>query len=225
MTYDTFRHHAVAAAVFSWMLALLLASTGCSLGMFFPTSIDAELDEKTPLRGPVSDIRTIAIALPSMLEANVALPDSSRGKLDKVALDIGEQLEDSKRFAIVSRDQFQAALADQRREPDSLLVSTALTEADQMSAILKAARQVRADAVLMFDGKWETPLSLGDIKFGRPEFKRQVTMTLVAAGSGQTIWHQEATVVINESIATPQEPAMRRAVASRLTKDFLSTLK
>jgi hypothetical protein len=223
ITNQVVRQHARTAAASGFIACLLLASSGCSLGMLFPTSIGAELREETPLRVPAPQVRTIAIALPSMLEQILLLPDPSRGKLDKVALDIAERLEDSERFKIVSTDQFQTALAAQRPEPDSLRVS--LTEPDSRTAILKAAQQVGADAVLLFEGRWESPLSLGNIQFGRPEFKRQVTMTLVATASSAPIWHQQATAIVNEGIATPQEPAIRRAVASSLAKNFLQTIK
>jgi hypothetical protein len=216
--------HNARAAVASWLaVSLLLMTSGCSLGMLFPASIDAELKEDTPLQRPAPDIHRIAVALPSLLEATLLLPDPSRGKLDRVALDVAERLEDSERFKIVPTDQFQTALAAQGPEPDSLRVS--LTEPDPWTAILTAARQVGAEAILMFEGRWESPLSLGDITFGRPEFRRQVGMTLVDVRTGQTIWHQKATAVISEGIAVPQESAMRRAVASALTKNFLKTVK
>jgi hypothetical protein len=207
------------------VLGLLAGLTlvGCSFGMFFPSSIDVELTEDTPLRGPATEIRRIAVALPSAVEATLSLSDPSRGKLDRVALDIAERLEESGQFKIVLADEFRSALAAQRPEADSLRVS--LTEPDPWAGILKAARQVGAEAVLTFEGHWESPLTLGDIRFGRPEFKRHVAMMLVDAATGQTIWFQKATAEVSEGIALPQEPSIRRAVARVLTRDFLRTIK
>lgn len=217
--------HRTGIAATSRLIAggLLLAVSGCSFGMLFPASIDVELKEEAPLHGPVPEIRKLAVVLPSMLEEILLLPDPSRGRLDKMALDIAGRLEDNGRYTIVATDQFRTALAAQRPEPDSLRVS--LMESDPNTAILNAARQAGADAILMFEGRWESPLSLGDITFGRPEFRRQVVMTLVDTGAGRTLWRQQTTAIITEGIAPPQEPAIRRAVASALTRNFLQSIK
>jgi O6-methylguanine-DNA--protein-cysteine methyltransferase len=209
-------------ALFCLLAGLALAQSGC-LGAFFPTSIDVELKEETPLKAPVPEIRRIAVVLPSVVEALLNVPDPSRGKLDRVALDIAGRLEESERVKIVSADQFRAALADLRPEADSLKV--ALTDADPWGKVYQAARRTGAEAVLVFEGQWESPLTLGDTGFGRSEFKRQVGMALVDAGTGHTIWYQKAAAEITEGMVIPQEPPIRRAVASALTTNLLRSIK
>jgi hypothetical protein len=203
---------------------LLLTAGGCFLGMCFPTSIDTELAVTAPLRGSATDIRTIAIVLPASLEEQFGLPDASRGKLDLVGLDMGERLQKSGRFTVVSHTQYHAALAAQRRTARSQPGSE-LPDRERTEAILNAARLVKADGVLLFDGSWESAANLGAVSFGRPEYRRLVTLTLIETRSGQTIWYQEATAVIHEGIAVPQEPAVREALVADVTDNFLRTLR
>ncbi|TAJ10338.1 MAG: hypothetical protein EPO61_02570 [Nitrospirae bacterium] len=203
---------------------VLLTAGGCFMGMYFPTSMDIELAVKTPLRGPATDTRTIAIVLPSSLEEQFSLPDASRGKLDQVGLAMGERLQQSGRFTIVSQTQYQAALSAQRRMAPSQAGSP-MSDRDRTESILNAARLVKADGVLLFDGSWESAANLGTVSFGRPEYRRLLTLTLLEAHSGQTIWYQEATVVIHEGIAVPQEPAIREALVADVTDNFLRTLR
>ncbi len=203
---------------------ILLTAGGCFMGMYFPTSMDIELAVKAPLRGAAADIQTMAIVLPSSLEEQFGLPDASRGKLDQVGLAMGERLQKSGRFAIVSQTQYQAALAAQRRTARSQ-PGGPISDRERTEAILNAARLVKADGVLLFDGSWESAANLGTVSFGRPEYRRLLTLTLLDARSGQTIWYQEATAVIHEGIAVPQEPAVREAVAADITDNFLQTLR
>jgi hypothetical protein len=203
---------------------LLLSIGGCFWGMFWPTSIEADLAASAPLRGSASDIRTIAIAFPSTLEAVLGLADSSRGRLDKAALDIGERLQRSGRFTVISPDEYQAALAGVNREADYRTNST-MAEAERKGHILQAARRVKSDAVILLQGKWESVITLGDVTLGRPEYKRHLGMALISTRSGETVWYQEAIVTINEGLATPQEPDIRDTVVSRLVENFLETVR
>lgn len=203
---------------------ILLTVGGCFLGMYFPTSMDIELAVKAPLRGSAVDIRTVAIVLPSSLEEQFSLPDASRGKLDQVGLAMGERLQKSGRFTIVSQTQYQAALATQRRTARSQ-PSSPMSDRERTEAILNAARLIKADGVLLFEGSWESAANLGTVSFGRPEYRRLLTLTLLEAQSGQTIWYQEATAVIHEGIAVPQESAVREALVANVADNFLQTLR
>lgn len=202
---------------------ILLTAGGCFLGMYFPTSMDIELAIKAPRRGAATDTRTIAIVLPSSLEEQFSLPDASRGKLDQVGLAMGERLQKSGRFTIVSHTQYHATLATQRRmaRPQA---GGPMSDRERMEAILNAARLVKADGVLLLDGSWESAANLGTVSFGRPEYRRLLTLTLIEIHSGQTIWYQEATAVIHEGIAVLQEPAARDAIVADVTDNFLQTV-
>nr|MBI3612320.1 hypothetical protein [Nitrospirota bacterium] len=206
------------------LVGILLTAGGCFLGMYFPTSMEIEMAVKAPLRGSAADIRTMAIVLPSSLEEQFSRPDASRGKLDQVGVAIGERLQQSGRFTIVSQPQYQAALATQRRlaRPQA---GSPMSDRERAEAILNAARLVKADGVLLFEGSWESAANLGTVSFGRPEYRRLLTLTLLETHSGQTIWYQEATAVIHEGIAVPQEPAVREAVAADVADNFLQTLR
>jgi hypothetical protein len=204
--------------------ALLVMTGGCFVGMFFPTSIDTEFANPTPLRGPVADVRTVAVVLPSALESVLGAPDSSRGKLDMVGLDLAERLQDSGRFSVVPPDRYRTALAA-GTQSSAYRVGASMTEADRSSAILKAARTVNADGVILLQGQWEMVQSIGSVSFGRPEYRRQMSLTLIGTKSGETLWSQEATAVIHEGIAMPQEPDVREALVSSLAKHFLKTTK
>ena len=203
---------------------IVLTVGGCFLGMYFPTSIDTELAVKAPRRGSATDIRTIAIILPSSLEEQFGLPDASRGKLDRVGVDMGERLQKSGRFTVVSHMQYQAALTTQRRLARSQ-AGIPMSDRERTEAILNAARLVKADGVLLFEGSWESAANLGTVSFGRPEYLRLLTLTLLEAHSGQTIWYQEATAIIHEGIAVPQEPAVREALVAEVADNFLQTLR
>jgi O6-methylguanine-DNA--protein-cysteine methyltransferase len=203
---------------------LLLTIGGCFMGMYFPTSIDTELAVKAPLRGSAAQIQTIAIALPSNLEEHFNLADASRGKLDRVGLDLGERLHKSGRLTIVSPTQYQAALADQRRAAYGQR-GRAISDRERTEAIVNAAKSVKADGVLLLDGSWESANNLGTVSFGRPEFRRLLTLSLIAVPSGETVWYQEATAVIREGLAVPQEPAVREAIAADVADNLLQTLR
>lgn len=203
---------------------LLLSTGGCFLGMYFPTSIDTELAVDAPLRGSAEHIQTIAIVLPSSLEEQFSLPDASRGKLDRIGLDMGERLHKSGRLTVVSQPQYQAALAAQRRML-SVRPSQAMSDRERTEAILNAARLVKADGVLLLDGTWESAVNLGTVSFGRPEYRRLLTLALIEVPSGQTIWYQEAAAVIHEGMAVPQEPAVREAVVADVAENLLRTLR
>lgn len=205
------------------LAGLLSTSSGCLFCMFLPTTIDTELSTKTPLRGPAKEIHTIAVVPPSRLEALFVLPDPSRGKLDKVGIELSEHLQQSGKFAVASPTLYDAALTEQRRAIDVRITGTP-PAAERNAAILKAARGVQADAVLLLDGKWESAVTLGDQVCGRQEFKRSLTVTLVDARSGETVWYQEATAIIHEGMVIPQEPDIREAVVSEVAKNFLQTL-
>ncbi|MBM4133338.1 MAG: hypothetical protein FJ245_06160 [Nitrospira sp.] len=203
---------------------ILLTVGGCFLGMYLPTSIDTDLAVQAPLRGSATDIRTIGIVLPSSLEEQFGLPDASRGKLDRVGLDMGERLQKSGRFTVVSHTQYQAALKTQRRLAGSQ-AGIPMSDRERTEAILNAARLVKADGVLLVEGSWESAANLGTVSFGRPEYRRSLTLTLLEAHSGQTIWYQEATAIIHEGIAVPQEPAVREALVADVADNFLQTLR
>lgn len=203
---------------------LLLSTGGCFLGMYFPTSIDTELAVDSPLRGSAANIRTIAIVPPSSLEEQFSLPDASRGKLDRIGWDMAERLHKSGRLTVVSPTQYHTALAAQRR----LLAARSghtLSDRERTDAILNAARLVKADGVLLLEGTWESAINLGTGWFSRPEYRRYVTLALIEVSSGQTIWYQEATAVIHEGMAIPQEPAVRKTVAADVADHLLRTLR
>lgn len=205
------------------LLGLALLTGGCV--SLLPTTISTELESKTPLRGTPSEARRIAIVPPSSLEASFNVPDPSRGRLDKVGLALAERLERSGRFAIVSPVQYQEALARERAGID-VRMTGAPTERERRTAILAAARQAGADAVLYLDGTWESALVRWSVKsFSRPQFRRLLTARLVSARSGETVWYQEATVIIREGLTTPQEDAVRETAASDLADNLLETMR
>jgi len=212
------------AARLAGLGGLLLVTGGCFLGMYFPTSIETELAVKAPLRGSATNVQAIVVVLPSSLEQTFGFPDASRGKLDRVGLDVGEHVQKSGRFTVVSQAQYQPALAAQRQGPN-VRSGGIVPDAERKAAILTAARLVNADAVLLLEGAWESAANLGNVAFGRPEYTRQLVLTLVATASGQTIWYQEATAVIHEGIAIPQEPAVRETVVADVAENFLRTVR
>lgn len=202
--------------------SLPLVLSGCFLGFFFPNSVSVELAEQSPLRGSASGIHTIAIASPSALETYVGLPDSSRGKLDKVGMEIRERLQQSGRFTVVTPDQYRTALAT------STAAAARITNYNPdpfwKDYVLRGARAVNADGVLLLHGKWESGVSLGEGSFGRKEYKRQLGMSLLATGSGKVVWYQEATAVIREGIVLPQEEDIREPLVHFLVLNFLQTV-
>jgi len=206
------------------LAGLLSTSSGCLLCSFLPATIDTELSIKAPLRGSAKEIHTIAVVPPSRLETLFVLPDASRGKLDKVGLELSEHLQQSGKLSIASPVLYDAALSEQRRGTD-VRITGAPSETERNAAILKAARAVNADAVLLLNGKWESAVSLGDQMCGRQEFKRFLSVTLVDARSGETVWYQEAIAIIHEGMVIPLEPEIREAVVSEVTKNLLQTMR
>ena len=83
---------------------------------------------------------------------------------------------------------------------------------------------MNADGVLLFHGKWESGVSLGEASFGRKKYKRQLGVSLLATGSGKVVWYQEATAVIREGIALPQEEDIREPLVHYLVLNFLQTI-
>lgn len=192
-----------------------------------PTTISTELQIKNPLRGSPGEVRSIAVVPPSSLETYFNVADASRGRLDKVGIAIGERLERSGRFTIVSAAQYREGLARLRAQLDVRLAG-APSERERSAAVLAAARQLGADAVLHLDGRWESALVLDSLKsfgFGRPEYRRLMTATLTAATSGETVWYQEATVIIREGLTTPQEEDIREAAASDVADNIVETMR
>lgn len=199
-----------------------LILSGCFLGFFFPNSVGVELAKESPLRGSASGIHTLAIALPSKLETYVALPDSSRGKLDKVGIDIRDRLQQSGRFTVVTPDQYEMALAMSTEA--AVRITNYSPDPLWKEYILKGARAVNADGVLLLHGNWESGISLGEGSFGRKQYKRQLGMSLLATRSGELVWYQEATAVVREGIALSQEKDIRDPVVHYLVLNFLETI-
>ena len=199
-----------------------LVLSGCFLGFFFPNSVAVELAEQSPLRESAAGIHILAIALPSSLETYVGLPDSSRGKLDKVGIDIKERLQQSGRFTVVTPDQYRTALATSTAAADR--ITNYSPDPLWKDYLLKGARAVNADGVLLLHGSWETGVSLGEGRFGRKEYKRQLGMSLLATSSGKVVWYQEATAIIREGIALPQEEDIRDPLVHYLVLNFLQTI-
>ncbi len=206
------------------LLSLLCALNGCFVGMYFPSTIDVEFVNPSPPAPSAGQVRTLAIVPPSLLEAVFGQADSSRGKLDNVALDLAERMKQSGRFVVVSPAQLQAALTGARPEPDAKR-GASLTDTEQRHTLLRAARTVRADGLLLLGGQWESASNLGNVAFGRPEFSRQLTLSLLGATSGELLWRQDAKVIVHEGIATPQESDVRSVMAERLAEQFLQTIK
>ena len=202
--------------------SLPLVLSGCFLGFFFPNSVSVELAEQSPLRESASGIHKLAIASPSALETYVGLPDSSRGKLDKVGMEIRERLQQSGRFTVVTPDQYRTALAASTAA--AVRITNYHPDPLWKDYVLHGARAVNADGVLLFHGKWESGVSLGEASFGRKKYKRQLGVSLLATGSGKVVWYQEATAVIREGIALPQEEDIREPLVHYLVLNFLQTI-
>ena len=207
-------------ASYAWGLLLLLS--GCSFGMFLPSSLEVELGEPTPLRAPASEIQRLAIALPSTVETLTGVTDSSRGKLDSIALEVAERLPRTGRISLVPMNEFHAALAKSR--PQDFRAGSSMSEAQWKEYVLKAAASVKADGVILLHGNWDSPLNLGKMIVGRGEYKRQVGMSVVAAKTGETLWSQRATVNVEEGFTLPPEEQIRSPVVSRLVQNLLDTL-
>ena len=201
---------------------LPLILSGCFLGFFFPNSVSVELAEQSPLRESALGIHTLAIALPSTLETYVGLPDSSRGKLDKVGIEIRERLQQSGRFIVVTPDEYKIALATSTAA--AVRITNYSPDPLWRDYLLQGARAVGADGVLLLHGKWESGVSFGGGSFGRKEYKRQLGMSLVATSSGKVVWYQEATAVIREGIVLSQEKDIREPLAHYLVLNFLQTI-
>lgn len=212
-------------AVRSGLLRLvpaLLMTAGCA--SLLPTTAGTELEVQNPLRGTPEEIRTIALVPPSGLESYFSVTDASRGRLDKVGMAIGDRLEKKGRFKIASPVQYQEALARERAKIDVRLTGVP-PEGARRAAVLAAARQVGADAVLYVDGRWESALVVKAVTFGRPEYRRRLTGALVSARTGETVWYQEATVVIREGLTTPQEDSLRETVACDVADNLMETVR
>jgi len=202
--------------------SLPLFLSGCFLGFFFPNSIGVELAEQSPLRESASGIHTIAIALPSTLETYVGLPDSSRGKLDKVGIDVKERLEQSGRFIVVTPDQYKAGLATSTAA--AVRITNYNPDPLWKDYVLQGARAVNADGILLLHGKWESSISLGEGSFGRKGYRRQLGMSLLATSSGKVVWYQEATAVIHEGISLSRDEEIREPLVHYLVLNFLQTI-
>lgn len=206
--------------------SLVFLLPGCFFGMYLPSSVDVELTHASPSRGSVTDIRTLVVASPSASESLTGLPDSSRGKLDQVGIELAEQLEKSGRFTIIPPSQYLAALASSRKPPSRTdRNDRMMTDAERLELIREASRAVKADGIIVLQGKWERSMSLGKVTFGRPQYKRQLAMSLVATSTGETVWYQEVTATIEEGISLPSEEAIREPVVQRLAEHFLATAK
>lgn len=196
--------------------------SGCFLGMYFPSSVDVELTNPSPLQGPAPPLKTLAIAYPLASEALVGLTDASRGKLDLMAIDLADQLHQSSRFTIITPSQYQTALASSR--PRGPRPDRAPTDAERKEWILAGAKAAKADGVILLQGKWESPVSTGEEFLGRPEYRRQVVLSLIATATGETVWSQEATAIAHEGIALLTEEELRKPVVRRLAKNILETI-
>ena len=152
----------------------------------------------------------------------MGLTDSSRGKLDKVGMELRERLQQSGRFTVVTPDQYRTALATSTAA--AVCITNYHPDPLWKDHVLHGARAVNADGVLLLHGKWESGVSLGEGSFGRKEYKRQLGMSLLATGSGKLVWYQEATAIIREGIALPQEEDIRKPLVHYLVLNFLQTI-
>jgi hypothetical protein len=194
-----------------------------TVGCLAPTWIRTSFADAVPLRDATAKVRTIAAVLPSTAETAVDWTDTSRGKLDKVVLDLLEHLRVSGRFSIVPQDQFEAALSRVAGHPNTR-PGSGVSDADRTALLLKAGALVEADAILSVRGKWESGLSLGESLPGQPELTRRFEIMLLGTGRGRPIWRQEVVAVIDEGMILPQESTVRRVVVSRLADHLLDTL-
>jgi len=202
--------------------SLPLAFSGCFLGMYFPSSVSVELTTPSPLQGPAPSMRTLAVTYPLTSESFAGLTDSSRGKLDLMAIELAEHLQQSGRFTMITPAQYQAALAGQPGGPRPDLVPT---DAERKAALVAGARSVKADGLILLQGKWESPVATGEEFFGRPEYRRRVVVSLIATATGETVWSQEAVAVAHEGIALLTEEELRKPVVARVAKNFLETIQ
>jgi len=206
---------------FAWVLSLVLCA--CNFGIWLPTTLDTELTTSSPLRGSAGDVRTLAIALPSTIEILTGVSDPSRGKLDPVALEIAERMPKSGQLALVQISEFHAALS--RSKPPDFRVGSSMTETQWKDFLLKGARAVNADGVVLLHGSWDSPLNRGQTPFGRGEYRRQVGMSVITTRTGETLWSQQATVNVRQGISFASEENVRTAAVAPLVRNLLDTLR
>lgn len=196
--------------------------SGCFLGMYFPSSVSVELTTPSPLQRPAPSMRTLAVTYPMASEALAGLTDSSRGKLDLMALELAERLQQSGRFTMITPAQYQAALAVQPAGPRPDRVPT---DAERKAALVAGAKSVKADGLILLHGKWESPVATGEEFLGRPEYRRRVVVSLIATATGETVWSQEAVAVAHEGIALLTEEDLRKPVVAHVAQNLLETIQ
>jgi hypothetical protein len=188
-----------------------------------PSRIEVELINTGPLQGTPEEIQTLALALPSTVETLTGVGDPSRGKLDPVALEFAERLPRTGRVSLVPMSEFHAALS--KAKPPDFRAGNSMGD-DQMKEFwARAAHAVKADAVIILHGGWDSPINLGRTRDIRGEYKRQVRMSLLGAKTKETLWSQQATVTVIEGRPLPNEEEIRSPVVSRLVQNLMDTLR
>ena len=210
--------------------------SGCGVGVFFPSSLEVTLANPSPLRGSASSVQTIAVAPPLVSGAVSGFGDFSTGQWDVAAVEITERLQSGGRFKVITPNQLQKAVVGNQEtgtggpQPrmDGLGMTGSMTRAERIEFIANAGKSVKAEGIIILQGDWEahtTGTMVGMSVTGRIESKRKLTMTLLASGSGKTIWEQEAIATITAGSSPPQDREVRSAVVSRLVENFLETMK
>ena len=205
------------AACYPWGFSLLLS--GC---LYMPSKLEVEIADTTPMQGTTTDIQTLALALPSTIETLTGVSDPSRGKLDPIALEFAERLPRTGRVSLVPMSEYHAALSKSR--PPDFRAGSSMSDDQLKEFLLRAALAVKADAVILLHGSWDSPINLGRTQDIRGEYKRQVRMSLIAAKTKETLWSQQATVTVVEGRPLPHEEDIRSPVVSRLVQNLMDTL-
>jgi len=199
-------------------LFLLLAAC-----LYMPSKFEVELADTIPLQGTTTEIQTLALALPSTIETLTGVSDPSRGKLDPIALEFAERLPRTGRVSLVPMSEFHAALAKGR--PSEFRAGSSMSDDQMKEFLVRAALAVKADAVILLHGSWDSPINLGRTKDIRGEYKRHVRMSLLSARTKETLWSQQATVTVVEGRPLPHEEEIRSPVVARLVQNLMDTLR
>lgn len=229
------------------IVALVFSVTGCPIaGTFVPTiESTPEVKDISPLKGAVGNIKTLAVLPTSVGRIMMSGTDLFKftggiygvkftvGSSEPSILKVTEQLQQNKRFQIVTPYQVEKALEKQAGQPmlpsQGPVSSMTASEKEEYrkqsisDAISQVKAKTQADAVVLIEAWQESGIGGVSAALGRNDTTLRLTMSVISAETGAVLWQQIATKSINaggEFILDVVHPDLISAMVENFNQTF-----
>lgn len=201
-----------------WIILISLATslTGCFLlwRAAISEEVEVKLEEKNPLKGSMTDMRTLAVAHPAVLGLSPAAAPTAVAFVSK--------LQASNKFKIITPNQFQITLTEDNKNPFRGFF-TSMTKEEMLDAIKQAGQLLKADGIVLVT---PSQLEIWTVGIdGRGNARRRVSMQVNRTDTGKVVWEQTVIAKYHADDVVKEDQGVYATLLETLVDNLVQTAK